>query len=113
VNAIVINYPKPDYEPFYKEEEAGDMFYPPITKLFPLSQYKFRDPCKCDKCLIRMACTQICEDKRKYNRWVSYKDRRRRWFAMLDVSIYLWAGTCVGGFIAIILSILAMIYNQQ
>jgi len=32
-------------------------------KLFPLKDHKIFNPCKSDKCLVKMCCTQYCQDK--------------------------------------------------
>ena len=34
--------------------------------LFPL-YYRLLDPCKSNKCIVRMACTKICQDRKKYD----------------------------------------------
>ena len=39
--------------------------------LFPLDQFKFKDPCK--YCLVRASCTRLCEDKDKHLLWHRYK----------------------------------------
>ena len=102
------------FAPHYLEEEAGDFtHWPKLTKLFPLSQYKFKDPCSGDKCLVSMICTTPCEDKHKYHKWLMYRQRKRRWFSSLDVSIYVWSGMCFGSIIAIILGFLTLIFNNQ
>jgi hypothetical protein len=86
VTGIYINYPKPDNA--YFEEECGEYVQLQGATLFPLSQYKFRDPCKCDKCLVRMACTKYCEDKIGHMKWVGYKktiyNKFNRWKSRQD-----------------------------
>ena len=47
------------------ELEFGDGESPTIRSLFPLSQFKLKDPCKGRKCLIKSMCTRWCDDKYK------------------------------------------------
>lgn len=62
---------------YLKEEIDG--FYEGMHhkyKLFPFSQYKFKDPCK--KCLVRPACTMACIDSLKHDKFKAYIYQRVR-----------------------------------
>ena len=70
----------------YCEEETDDgegFSYALRRKLFPLSQYKFKDPCKL--CLVRASCRGYdwCPDKYKHRDWQLYKGQIKRMFTRL------------------------------
>jgi len=55
----------------YFEETEDCSGHTRRLSLFPLSQYKFKDPCKL--CLVRPICNRYCEDKYKLMSWHTYK----------------------------------------
>lgn len=75
------------HEPFVLEEEDGssDVCMREFS-LFPLSQYKFTDPCK--KCIVQPMCTPpygTCDDKFKNMDWRGYWDWKfSKWYNRIE-----------------------------
>lgn len=62
----------------YFEEEIDGENDNKKMKLFPLSQYKFKDPC--EECLVKASCQGFdwCPDKYKHRDWKLYKNKVKR-----------------------------------
>jgi len=60
-----------DMRAYFEETEDCSGGYTRRLSLFPLSQYKFKDPCKL--CLVKPICNRYCPDKYKLMAWHTYK----------------------------------------
>lgn len=72
----------------------------PYHKLFPLSQYKFRNPCT--KCLVKPMCSKHCTNYFKHLKFAEYKEVKKYFFKLKMKSVRKFFKTLFIAFLPLI-----------
>lgn len=93
---------------YFEEIDGCDCQRPPL-KLFPLSQYKFTDPCH--ECLVQPICTQTCIPKKKHRDFQFYKWEKKDNIKILLKGEPIVTGVIIGFLIGALCITLAKVFS--